>query len=1426
MRENKTKSKIRRLCAIVLAMATLLSCAWIGASAGSDPITHTVTYDGNEVKFVVKVDTSDLDVEELTLTPTFAGGATITAPTPTGVDSGWLESDGVVKIPVESVDGTTYTITYTFDRAMSVGAVGFAYDGATGVFIGGGSSPDFEIDAEFVLTGTALSTAKTSASFNHLADLAATYKGKEKIEFKADADVAEYTARFEFSAGAVDGQFVAIALDLSGFGPSVLDEVDARIAAGPINTNWYLVNVGSGKYVAYALSEKLLKDGAAGLSAYFELELFVRKAEVHSDIDFPLGEGTIEVTHPPVLDATKSGELEKITYEDDGTGTNKHYAYIEWTIFANTGKQELDVGNLTIEEPRAADTLTDVVVTDSEGGTYSMLTTFADAGDGESAILTIPLTVANKSAMFTIKFTERRELSTTDADKYINGTSTLELKNTATVTANIKGEPSTSKPTGTVKVPPLVFDKVATTGVATRAYDPAAKTMTMHYTITYTPQFDMPFTTFVLKDVVTFPTTGGFTGTYAVSDITCDIDGTSISATATPASSIGADGFGFSFSGGASMLKKGETLTLKYTIVISDVTSADMATAMRIVNTATDTINATDVHTSWAVDGVTPGDSNALTKYNTSVSYDRLATWRIDLNRNGTEAIGTYTFYEVLPVGFDLVKTGTLTSATIGTTFIDSGATGTTLTIYGEGGTTVPDDPADYPTQYVLIETATIADVDGWADSYGYEINSDSKVYKIKVVSGSTAAADRITIRLRTFYNPDEIGEYIKAPNTTPNRQNYAFNATDKTQSHYTIDNHILKDMEKYNSTVTMNDDADATITWRGYINLMGKSMKNAEFTDVLQQGTYGTDETPPDGVGVQTVDFTSVKVWKYVGAKNSDLSITSSSTPEPTAAKLANDELWELLTADTEYTIDTTDPGTLTVKFADEYDSNAIHFISFDSKLTGGVMDKYTNTFMFNGSTSNTATATSKPSTFVEKTGKFISSDTIEYAVIFNKDRVEQSGEVKIDDNLGGGKLTYVADSAELYTAKWDASAGEYVKGTKVDIALAVTAGATLEVKIPWSTGNKSEKIAYMLVYAANPKPGTNSTITNTAKVSTTYHNYENNNILAMTYKVGANGGITSHSTYVVFVKVDTNGNPLKGAEFTISRNSGTAIPAAKSIATSDENGIVLFEDLGVGTYTIKETKTPNNYKTAADTTLTVSYTAGVGDAIGTWNFVVDGDGKVSADTAKDKLDESKISNITLVTTDSKGDAIVIPAEDVFKDIVFGIENEKKPTTPFIDDPKTPDDPKTDDEDPKDDDPTDDPTDPTDDPTTPIDPTDPSDDPTTSDTPDTPDTSETPERPEPKAPETYLPDDYIPLGTISLVEYEDGYVIFDDDTPLGFLTWDDELEEWVFDEDVPLGFFTPRTGDNARIALYALTTLASAAAIIVITTKRKKFVK
>ena len=63
-------------------------------------------------------------------------------------------------------------------------------------------------------------------------------------------------------------------------------------------------------------------------------------------------------------------------------------------------------------------------------------------------------------------------------------------------------------------------------------------------------------------------------------------------------------------------------------------------------------------------------------------------------------------------------------------------------------------------------------------------------------------------------------------------------------------------------------------------------------------------------------------------------------------------------------------------------------------------------------------------------------------------------------------------------------------------------------------------------------------------------------------------------------FIKTDASGVPLAGVSFALLDEDGTVLREAES----DENGVVRFDDLKPGTYSIKETATLQGYTRSGD--------------------------------------------------------------------------------------------------------------------------------------------------------------------------------------------------------------------------------------------------
>ena len=130
---------------------------------------------------------------------------------------------------------------------------------------------------------------------------------------------------------------------------------------------------------------------------------------------------------------------------------------------------------------------------------------------------------------------------------------------------------------------------------------------------------------------------------------------------------------------------------------------------------------------------------------------------------------------------------------------------------------------------------------------------------------------------------------------------------------------------------------------------------------------------------------------------------------------------------------------------------------------------------------------------------------------------------------------------------------------------------------------------------------------------------NYNTNNTTTLTYQTFdlVDGNITFSEQRTIdfpipavkgylcdltFAKVGVNGNPLKGAKFTLThdtgkcihcRGDGSPVSVVSKTAVSDENGLVSFTDIPSGhIYLLEETVTPPGYMVSLDTyTVTVAY-------------------------------------------------------------------------------------------------------------------------------------------------------------------------------------------------------------------------------------------
>lgn len=154
---------------------------------------------------------------------------------------------------------------------------------------------------------------------------------------------------------------------------------------------------------------------------------------------------------------------------------------------------------------------------------------------------------------------------------------------------------------------------------------------------------------------------------------------------------------------------------------------------------------------------------------------------------------------------------------------------------------------------------------------------------------------------------------------------------------------------------------------------------------------------------------------------------------------------------------------------------------------------------------------------------------------------------------------------------------------------------------------GNYYRKNAYQLVYKIRLKTeaeGFKSCadyLNIAASETPTPYANPTNGVTTVNYKTTKNPIINGSANFnipqvrgllydVEFQKVDEEGNSLSGAEFSLEGVYGTKTYNLSS--TSDETGIVRFEDIPVGTYTLKETKAPEGYVGSYEENIKLCYT------------------------------------------------------------------------------------------------------------------------------------------------------------------------------------------------------------------------------------------
>lgn len=183
---------------------------------------------------------------------------------------------------------------------------------------------------------------------------------------------------------------------------------------------------------------------------------------------------------------------------------------------------------------------------------------------------------------------------------------------------------------------------------------------------------------------------------------------------------------------------------------------------------------------------------------------------------------------------------------------------------------------------------------------------------------------------------------------------------------------------------------------------------------------------------------------------------------------------------------------------------------------------------------------------------------------------------------------LTFDPDSVEVFV-------GDEETGTKIDasnytVVTSPTDGCTFEIvfddlkKVTGVTANSIITVTYESTL------NTNAVLGKQGNVNTAQLEYSNNprgngtgttpwdNVIVFTYKVVVN-------------KVDQAGQPLDGAEFTLTKKlkDGTEVDMPMNIDTSKKS-LFTLSGLDDGVYTLTETVTPAHYNTISPITFTVN--------------------------------------------------------------------------------------------------------------------------------------------------------------------------------------------------------------------------------------------
>lgn len=222
---------------------------------------------------------------------------------------------------------------------------------------------------------------------------------------------------------------------------------------------------------------------------------------------------------------------------------------------------------------------------------------------------------------------------------------------------------------------------------------------------------------------------------------------------------------------------------------------------------------------------------------------------------------------------------------------------------------------------------------------------------------------------------------------------------------------------------------------------------------------------------------------------------------------------------------------------------------------------------------------------------------------------------------------LTFNKDSVKVYVDDTEITSGYLV------VTEGLTDGCTFEVKFADLKQISAVKAGSKIRVEYTSKLNENAVIGEQGNVNKAKLQYSNN---PNDEQGGENGptGETPWDNVIVFTyktvinKVDDENQPLKGAEFTLSKKMKNGTTTTVAVVKNDEGTTFTFNGLDDGDYVLSETVTPAGYNKIDDITFTV-----------TANHAIEWDGTGRTDVLTSLSGDKKSGSAEFTMTASKAD-------------------------------------------------------------------------------------------------------------------------------------------------------------------------------------------